>query len=286
MDRIAGEMLKIKNYIFTFGFILISLSACGSLPSSPTPDLVGTMVAATLTSAPTWTPPPSATVPVTPTVSPTQTPLPTETGTPGPTPTATVRPLPASDPRFGLDLSSPYYVDDFSRRFTWVEWKDEITSHLVISEKLESVDFLTDSMVWWTTTSPTGGDIYIEVTAEIGECAGKDFAGVGLRIGADLSSGYTLEIACDGNYRIRKFAAGIVEVILDWTSASSIQTSTNTIGFVARGNKLSAVLNDMILETVTDSSYFSGTFSLFAGAEQTPGLRIFFYDFKIWYFSS
>lgn len=246
------------------------------------------MIAGTLTAAPTWTPPPTVTAP-TPFLTKTPTSQPTETATPGPSPTPTIPVLPTDDPRFGLDISSPFYWDDFSKSFTWVEWVDEITSHRVTDEHLESIDYVTDGAIWWSTTTPIGGDMYIEVTAEFGECSGRDFAGVGLRIGEDLSSGYTLEVSCDGYYRIRKFASGFVEPLLDWTSNPSIQTGTsamNIIGFVARFDQLSAVINSEPAKSASDPTYHVGTFSLYTGAEATEGFKVSFDDFKIWFFSS
>lgn len=249
--------------------------------------LLHTAIAGTLTAEPTRTPPPSATVPVTPTDIPPPTPTPTDTPTPGPSPTPTAPELSPNDPRVGLNISLPDYRDDFGRDHVWGESITDVTTNLIRDGELNAIDHLADNAVWWSATLPTGSNIYIEITATIGECAGKDSAGIGLRIGEDLSSGYTLEISCDGHFRIRKFYLGTVSVLQDWTFSQAIlqdDGAENRIGFVARGSLLSGFANGEFLGSTEDFTFFSGTFSLFANAVATPGFAVIFDDFWIWYF--
>ena len=266
----------------------LPLAACTGSVAQQEIDPLVEMAAATLTALPSRTPPPSATVPASPTATGSPTILPTATGTPGPSPTPSAPPLPTSDPRFGLNLSQPSVTDSFNIPFTWGEYRNASASNLILDEQLQAIDNLTDSLIWWTTTKYMGSNIYVEVSVEIQDCAGRDFAGLGLRIGEFVSTGYTVEISCDGYYRIRKFSTGAVVVLLDWTFIRALNQesgATNKIGFVARANNLTAVINDVVLESVKDNTYFSGTFALFAGAERTPGLTAIFDDFNIWYFS-
>ena len=266
----------------------LPMAACAGSIAEPEVDPLLEMAAATLTAFPSRTPPPSATIPVTPKATGTPTTLPTVTSTQGPSPTPSAPPLSTSDPRFGLNLSQPNVVDSFNVPFTWGEYRNDSASNLILKEQLQAIDNLTDSRIWWTTTKHMGSNVYVEVSAEIRDCAGRDFAGLGLRIGEFVSSGYTFEISCDGYYRIRKFSTASVEVLRDWAFTRAINTgsgTTNQIGFTARGNLLTGVVNDILLGSVEDHTYFSGTFALYAGAEQTPGLSVHFDDFKIWYFS-
>ena len=266
----------------------LPLAACAGAIAQPEIDPLVEMAAATLTARPSRTPPPSATLPVTPAATGTPTALPTATGTEGPSPTPSAPPLPTSDPRFGLNLSQPSVADSFNVPFTWGEYRDESASSLILEQQLQATDNLIDSLIWWSTNNRLGSNVYVEVSAEIQDCTGRDFAGLGLRIGEIVSSGYTFEISCDGYYRIRKFSPGAVEILLDWTFARALNQgsgTTNKIGFNARGNRLTGVVNDIVLGSVKDNTYFSGTFAIYAGAEQTPGLTVLFDDFKIWYFS-
>lgn len=250
-------------------------------------DLLQTAVVETLTAEPSRTPPPSATPPVSPTETPLPTPTATDTPTPGPSPTATAPVLPADDPRLGLNISLPDYRDDFSVDHLWGETITEVTTNLIVDEQLHATDHLADNAAWWSTTLPSGVNTYLEITATNGICSGKDAAGIGLRIGEDLLSGYTLEISCDGHYRIRRFYLGTVTVLQDWSFSQAIRQgegATNRIGFVARGDQLSGFANGEFLGTAEEFTLSAGTFALFANADETPGYTVVFDDFWLWYF--
>jgi hypothetical protein len=276
---------SIYTSIFVAGFMLV---ACTERVATTPVDHVATAVAATLTAHPTRTPPPS----ITPIPSPTQvlrpSPTASSTPTPGPSPTASAPPLPAGDPRSGLNLSYPDYLDQFTISTTWGGPNNEAARNMIKEGYLEATDYLTDTYVWWSTTVPEGRDVYIEVTAEISSCSGKDSAGVGLRIGGDqYDSGYTLEVSCDGHFRVRSFASGVVTALIDWTPSDEIlkgPNASNLIGFVAKGSTLHVALNRIVVSSVEDFSFYSGTFALFCNAFETSGLTVRFDDFKIWYF--
>lgn len=270
--------------------IVFLLAACnrpaGELPA----DTMATYVAATLTAAPTLppslTPPPTAT----PVLPPTETP--TATPTEGPSPTALPPELPPDDPRFGLNLAAPHYTDDFSSQLTWFGPNFEGAINIWEDGRMRATDYLADFNIWWSTTirDIDAGNLYAEITAEIGACTGKDSYGFAVRVsGEQRNSGYTLEFSCDGHYRMRKFVSGSVQVLNDWTHSDAIQTgpdSKNQMGILARGNVLYAVANGEVLEPVEDFDFFYGTFGLFASAIETPGLTVYFDDFHLWFLSS
>jgi hypothetical protein len=272
-------------HIFFSGFFLAS---CSMFATQTPVDRIGTAVAETLTAQPTWTPPPPPTSNPGPTQTPSPSPAPSDTPTAGPSPTATAPPLPEGDPRSGLNLSRPDYRDDFSISTTWGGPNNESAINMIKDGRLSATDQKADSYVWWSTTVPSGGDVYVEVTAEMTTCSGKDSAGMGVRIDTEnFDDGYTLEVSCDGHFRIRKFTAGVVDTLLDWTASPEIiqgPNATNLIGFVARGNALHASVNREIVGSVEDTAFFSGTFALFSNALSTPGLTVHFEHFELWYF--
>ena len=209
-----------------------------------------------------------------------------------PTPSNTRVPLEAGDPRSGLNLSVPDYADDFSQRFTWFEFSDpESATFVGEDERLKITDHLTDGILWWTTTALEAESSYTEIVAQTTTCSGKDAYGIGIRVGGEnVDRGYTLEISCDGAYRVRKFTAfdEIPALLRDWTASELIQTgpdATNTIGFLADGELLFAFVNGQLLDTVAieDSAYTSGVPSLFTNASQTSNLTVYFDDFGLWY---
>jgi len=217
---------------------------------------------------------------------------PTEEAEVSPTPSNTPFPLEPGDPRSGLNLSDPDYADDFSQRFTWFEFSDpEAATFIGEDDRLKATDHVTDGILWWTTTALEAESSYTQVVAQTTSCSGKDAYGIGLRVGGEnVDRGYTLEISCDGAYRVRKFTAfdEIPAVLRDWTTSKLIQAgpdASNTIGFLANGEELFAFVNNQLLDTVAveDSAYTSGVPSLFANASQTPNLTVYFDDFGLWF---
>ncbi len=246
-------------------------------------DITQTMDSALENALPSVTAPPSATNITTPTAIVTLTPTPELTITPTPPP------LSPDDPRYGLNLAAPHYWDDFSSNLTWVGPNFDGAMNVWEDGRLRATDFLTDKFLWWSTTIPDvdAGELYVEVTAEVGECSGKDAIGLAVRVEPEnRDSGYTLEFSCDGSYRIRKLFAGTVQNLLEWTPSDLILSgsdTTNVLGFLARGTTLTVFANGEVLDSIEDNSFFKGNFGLFSDAASTPGLTVYFDDFKLWY---
>ncbi|HET7010232.1 MAG TPA: hypothetical protein VFI11_05605 [Anaerolineales bacterium] len=268
-----------------------TLAGCSRPAEMPSSFDLATRLAASLTALPsplaTATLPPSQTAPPSATPSVTPSPVPSDTPTTGPSPTETLPALPPDDPRTGLDLRTPDYRDGFAARFTWGEQAHAGAVTTWEDERLKAVDTLADANAWWTTTGPNAvaADFYAEITASMGACSGRDAAGFAVRV--DLSSGYALEVSCDGAYRVRKFTTGFVDVLRDWTSAEAIvqgPEAVNRLGFMAQGANLYVFANNLRLgEVIKDTSRFAGSFGLYAMAFDTPGLAVYFDDFELWY---
>lgn len=265
--------------------------ACTRSAAEVGPEQIATQVAATLTAVaspppatglPTWTPPPSATL------APPPSETPTPTATVGPSPTPTVPPLPTEDPRYGLNLSDPSYSDDFSQRFLWFEFSDPTgATNLWQEGRFRAVDHVIDSYIWWSTSVRSAGNVYLEVTAEVAACSGKDSAGVALRVGGEnFDQGYSLEFACDGTYRVRKWISGQPPTVLqEWTASADVHpgpNARNRMGFLASGSTLYAFANGKPLAGVDDADYTFGTFGLFAAAAKTVDLQVTFDDLATW----
>ncbi|MEW6569373.1 MAG: hypothetical protein AB1449_14660 [Chloroflexota bacterium] len=285
-----------SSRLLVFSLTAASLAACNrSIGGEPPAYLAFTSVAATLTAAPTLpapgspptrTPPPSATPLFTPT------PTITAIATLGPTPSATPPPLPPGDPRAGLNLAQPHYRDDFSNRLTWIGPSGPNAENEFEDGRLRAIDHRVDTFVWWSTTVPEAdaGNLYAEVSATIGACSGKDGYGLAVRVGGpNLDSGYSLEFSCDGSYRLREFNAGFVRLLRDWTAAEAILPGPNTanrIGLLARNQTLVAVANGVVIGQVDGAQFGVGTFGLFASAEETPDVTVYFDDFALWFLTS
>ena len=291
---------------------LVLVAACNRPAEEPPANVLATSVSSTLTAQPTEEATAAATAMATaideidentPEPSPTPddksievTPTPTveltEEPEVSPTPSNTPIPLEPGDPRLGLNLSDPDYIDDFSKRFTWFEFSDPESATVVLDDgRLGVTDHVTDGILWWTTTAVVGEDTYAEIIAQTSSCSGEDAYGMGIRVGGDnIDRGYTLEISCDGAWRVRKFIAfdEIPAVLRNWTESELINTgpdATNQIGFLADGDQLFVFINGVLLDPIAieDSDYSSGVPSLFTNASQTTDLTVHFDDFRLWF---
>ena len=276
--------------------LLLLLPACNRPAQEPLPDNLATFVAATLTSQPsltaqlptglpTWTLAAPFTTD-TPTPEPSQTPEPTIETTPSSTPL----PLAPDDPRLGLNLSSPDYTDDFAAPGTWFQFDDEDATIRWEDGRLRASDNKTDRLVWWSTTTLPADDLYVEVTVEVDDCAGQDASGMAVRVGGEsFDRGYSLEVSCQGEYRVRRFNSGGASTLLqDWTPAGAIAQGSGAekrIGILCMGEAMHFIANGEVLnsQAVTDHEYADGFIGLFASAAQTAGLTVYFDDFALWY---
>ncbi len=287
-----SSMRKTKRQLLPLFSILCALPliaqliACTRIAKEPSRDSISTYVASTLTAAPsqppTSTPPPTATPILTPSATPTLTP------TSGPSPTETPPQLPEDDPRYGINLAQPHYVDNFSSSLTWVGPNFEGAVNVWDDGRIRATDLLVDSNIWWSTTRREidALNVYAEISAEIGACRGKDSYGFAVRVSGELrNSGYTLEFSCDGYYRARKFVSGTVSVMIDWTPSNLIQMGANAenqMGILAQNEMLYLAANGEIIDEFEDFDYHAGTYGIFASAIETPGITVYFDDFRLW----
>ncbi|MGH2619384.1 MAG: hypothetical protein ACRDHG_02270 [Anaerolineales bacterium] len=272
---------------------VFSLAGCNRPAAEPPPNLLATSVAATLTAQP-------ATLATSTLSAPTPTPTEAALATPteGPTETAAAPPTPSpiplspDDPRAGLNLSAPDVRDDFNQAL-WYVGSDAATASFAYADgRFQVTDNLADGFLWWSTTAREAADLYLEVTAEVGACSGKDAYGFGIRVGGqNFDQGYTLEISCDGAYRVRRFVSEEPPVILlDWTPAAALVSgseATNRIGLLAQADQIRAFANGELLsaQAIEDDSYSSGALSIFASAAHTPGLTVYYDDLALWFLS-
>lgn len=272
----------------------LAIAACTrSAPSGSGAALLPEQIAQTLTAAPTLppsrTPPPPATEQPSATITALTTNTAAASATDGATATASPIPLATDDPRFGINLSVPDYQDDFQVRYGWFEYSDPGSATITWEKgQLVATDHRADGFLWWSTSGETGADIYAQVEAELDACQAKDAAGLAVRIGgAGYDRGYTLELSCDGHYRMRKFISGASpETMVDWTEDPAIETgpgAINAIGFHAEGPALAGFANGELLGSVEDPDFVFGNFGLFAEAADSDSTTATFRQFALWY---
>jgi hypothetical protein len=289
--RLAGRSLLLTATLAAN--LLAACTRSGGEPASGSSfaDFAAQTLTAAPTAVPSATPPPSATLPAT--EAPSATPSPTQTLPPtaGPSPTPTAPPLAPDDPRQGLNLAAPDVIDDFSHHIGWFEFDDPNATVITWSPgKLTVTDPRVDAYTWWSTSGVTAGNAYTEVSARVGPCSGLDSYGLAARIGGEnYDRGYTIELSCNGEFRMRKFISGAAPVVLvDWTPNAAIKTgpdAQNRLGFLLKGSTLVGFDNGQQLGQAEDADFIFGNFGLFAVAADTPGLTVDFSHFSLWHFS-
>jgi predicted small secreted protein len=269
-------MMKKISFIFVIALLLLtSCNFPGSQPagddivatsvkqtlnaSQPTPDFIGTQVAATLTQqavaqgvptqAPqatqaaadlTATPTSTLTLTVTPTVSltPTPTPVDPKEGLGDPTWKDSLN----SGSSFGLETA----YDDGNSRF-------EVTGGSMLMRS-----YATNGYHGWHLTYPTPKNFYLEAQFATQNCSSSDEFGLVFRA-PDYGSGtgYYIGLKCDGSLKITLRKSGTRTVLFDnipnpeFVSGSG---KTNIVGIKAEGNQIKIYTNNELVHEFSDSS--------------------------------
>ena len=229
-------------------------------------------------------------------VSETQISVPEATREPGTFPTvlgvSTLYPTLEVDPLASLNLSDPDFIDPFDGENYWGTYNDEgSAAYSVGAGSLTGVDYLPEEKyTWWTMTGQQSGNLYVEVNATNGDCAGNDSVGLALRVDPeDSRGGYSFEISCDGHWRFRRHHHDASpRVLVDWMPSPEILQgfgATNQLGVLAYQGRFVFYVNGQQVGTVIDSGYpYSyGAFALYVRASLTYNLTASFDNFGFWH---
>lgn len=258
-----------------------------SLPTVPVDTPAGVQTATTEPTleavAPTNTSAPQAEATATalPTVG--VTPLsPTATQQPPTGPTFTPAP---GDPR--SRLGAPTSTDNMDDPSTWV-WptgSDKYTTG-AFGGGYQTVTALTGTD-GWRMANPTGEpftNLYLEATIRTTSCSGSDHYGLIFRVPVvtEPDQGYLFGFTCDGRYSLRRWNSkvgtkGEMKWLVNWTASSAIAAGanqTNRLGVMMSGSRLLVYANGKLLTEVKDSTFASGNFGVFIGADATDRLNV------------
>ncbi len=207
-----------------------------------------------------------------------------------PTPTPLV--VSEDDPRAVLDLEHPDHVDYFDNPDAWFDYDNaERAAYKVEDGMLIGMDYVPEEKTtWWSYTDKSSGNLYAEVSATNGDCIGRDSMGMAIRVdNATAGGGYSLEVACDGEYRFRRHSIkGSPTDYIDWTVSDAINTgpgATNRLGIWGYQGRFRLFINGQEVGEHWDTDYLFtfGTFALFTRASQTYELTGTFDDFAFWH---
>ena len=102
--------------------------------------------------------------------------------------------------------------------------------------------------------------------------------------------GYLCGYTCDGRYSLRRWNGeiqpkGEMKRLVDLTASSAIKTGsnrTNRLGIYAVGSRLILYVNGTLLTEVNKSTYPSGYFGVFVGADVTTNLTVHVDEMSYW----
>ena len=259
----------------------------------PTIQPTATLPGASSTVAPTAeaTQPPAATatkpapaatataVPATPTVTATVRPAVTQ----GPTAT-----LAAGDPR--ITLGQPTWKDTMANSDNWPTGAD--------SAGFTNLDFKTGSLLltalkpsdgWRISVADSLTNFYLEETVNTSTCSGKDRYGLIFRVPVkeNPNQGYLAAFTCNGQYSFRKWdgpTSAMLALTL-WKTNSAIKTGPNQVnrlGIMMQGSTMTLYANGVKLTEVSDPSYKSGFFGIFAGAIDSSNYTVSITEVDYW----
>ncbi len=267
-----------KSLLITL--ILLFFTVSCNLPTArltPTPDLIASAVAQTITARPSSTPKPTVTaIPDIPTS--------TATALPSATSTTTITPtLSSTDPRNILGTPT-YKSTNFSKG--WFQEDDEHT-HISVSSSGALVLTSLQPVGWhsWSLYYHTLQNFYLEATLHTDACAGSDRYGMIFRA-PDNNHGYFFGLSCDGQYNLSSYDGANFTTIIDYTKSTAILSGsnhTNRVGVMVKGSQIDLYVNGTPIQQVTDSTYTAGgVFGVFIAGQQTANFTYEMNEIDYW----
>ncbi len=208
--------------------------------------------------------------------------LPTESPIPVPT-------LDNEDPV--KSLGQPSWKDDMANAGNWfssgsftsdnTEFKPSNGGITATSAKTS------DGLRWYLYYEKKPKNIYIEGKFDISVCNGQDQYGIVFR-SPNMQDGYAYfyGLTCDGGYILRKWDASGLSVLVENSTADSINSGSNksnVLGVWAKDDRIRLYANGQFLKEVSNTSLNNdGHFGLFINARETPGLTIKLDEISYW----
>ena len=178
----------------------------------------------------------------------------------------------------------PDIEEDFSSNGVFETGYDGTTvSYLKSGELRIAVD--EENTLAWSSLNQEVADFYMEVDTIQREGSLDNQYGILARID-DNGNYYLFAASSDGYYTFQVFLDDEWTPIIDWTESDLIEIgggSANTLGLLAEGDVYTFLINDNIIDTVTDDTLDGTTLALNAAAFSEPPIDVAFDNFRLWY---
>jgi hypothetical protein len=235
--------------------LFLVIAGCGMAPPTPLP-----------TSTPTATPPSP-----TPSPSPVWFP-PTATPTPLPAPTLDMTPTVDLGPAHGAML----FEDQFTEAAAWSLGRTGSGSALLGVSELSIAVASPFGYVYSLRQGELLGDFYLEVSASVNICRGKDEYGLLLRASEDFDY-YRFGLSCDGRARVDRIyqhQASSPQPPAAFAAIPAGAPSSTRLGVWANGKEMRFYANDVLLFAVRDTLLYRGRIGVFARAASEEAMSV------------
>jgi len=186
-------------------------------------------------------------------------------------------------PIFG---GGPLLSDDFSSE-RWGTGTDADSSVEYSNEALQFIVYTTNYFVWSTPDDVDYSNVHLEVTALNNSTDSTTAFGVICNMQITDAS-YYFAVTAAGQYAIAKSSVALDDVFLtnndQWADSDLIpqEASSYRVGADCGNGVLTLYVNDVQIDSVTDSDYTSGYVALFTwSGEEAAGANVSFDDFEM-----
>ncbi len=180
--------------------------------------------------------------------------------------------------------AEPDLEDDFATYGLFETGYDGTTAVYLKSGELRiAVD--EENTLAWSAIDRELADFYVEVDAIHREGSLDNQFGFLVRMDAEPNY-YLFAASSDGWYTIQMLLEDEWEPLVDWTESAFIEVgegSVNTLGLLAEGDTYTFLINDTIVDDVTDNTLDGTLLALNAAAFGSPPVDIGFDNFRLWY---
>jgi hypothetical protein len=180
--------------------------------------------------------------------------------------------------------NDPDIEEDFSKPSSLFEtgYDGTTTTYLKSGELHIAVD--EENTLAWSKLNQDVADYYMEVETIHREGSLDNQYGILARFDED-GNYYLFAASSDGYYTIQIYQDGEWNALVEWTETETIQVGEgehNTLGLLAEGDSYTLLINDTVVDEVTDDTLSGTTLALNAAAFSEPPIDLGFDNFRLW----
>lgn len=182
------------------------------------------------------------------------------------------------------DLFDPTLKDDFRRNTGAWDLEPTDSAEFAIARRALNIAITEPNMLSWSTYETPAANFILEADVSSEDPPLDGHYGFVFRM-VDSDNFYEFAISPRGTYTLQKMEDGEWVDITDWTESDAIDTTegaVNRLGVLADGPNIVLLINDEVVNQVTDDSFADGSFGMMAGVFDEAGLEATFDNVALW----